>query len=44
MGTDYGLNRFRNSKFELFTTRDGLADNFIFTVAEDHEGDLWVGT
>ena len=36
IGTDRGLNRFRNSKFSLFPAKDGLADNSIFTVAEDH--------
>ena len=36
IGTDCGLNRFQNSKFSLFTVKEGLADNSIFMVAEDH--------
>jgi len=39
-----GLNRFRDGKFENFTTHDGLADNHIFTICEDGNGALWVGT
>jgi len=39
-----GLDRFRDGKFTHFTTRDGLADNQIFTICEDDSGGLWVGT
>jgi len=39
-----GLDRFRDGKFTHFTTRDGLADNKIFTICEDDSGALWVGT
>lgn len=31
-------------KLKIFDTRDGLASNWISTVNEDREGNIWVGT
>ena len=39
-----GLNSFRNNEFTIYTTQDGLANNFIGTIYEDSKGNLWVGT
>jgi ligand-binding sensor domain-containing protein len=39
-----GLNLFRDGRFRLYTTSDGLADNDIYSLYEDRQGALWVGT
>src|SRR5262249_35169427 len=36
--------RFDGRRFVTMTTRDGLASNSIAALAEDADGDLWVGT
>jgi len=43
IGTDRGLVRFDGTNFETLTTGDGLVDNTIFLLAEDH-GKLWYYT
>ena len=44
-GTTSGLIRLDANKDErLFTTKDGLADNSILTLAESADGILWAGT
>lgn len=42
--TGHGLARVRNGLFEMLTTQDGLTDNTISALAEDAEGNLWMGT
>jgi ligand-binding sensor domain-containing protein len=32
------------ASFIAFTTKEGLADNFTSSIAEDHDGNLWFGT
>ncbi|MCP5106665.1 MAG: helix-turn-helix domain-containing protein [bacterium] len=47
IGTNKGLFRVRegaNKKTDIFTTRDGLSDNYIIDIMEDRDGNLWVGT
>jgi PAS domain S-box-containing protein len=39
-----GLLRLRDGVVTVYTTRNGLADNFIRCAMEDREGNLWVGT
>ncbi len=41
-----GLNRFdqKSKKFISFTTKDGLPNNSIYTILEDRNGFLWLGT
>ncbi len=42
IGTDGGgLNQLRDGKFTTYTVREGLADNFIFSVHEDAAGQMW---
>ena len=45
-GTEYGLNLFIDSlqQFQVFTTNDGLSNNGIKKIAQDHHGDLWIST
>jgi signal transduction histidine kinase/DNA-binding response OmpR family regulator/streptogramin lyase len=41
-----GLNRFDPSteQFTLFTAKDGLPNNTIYGIVEDHHGNLWLST
>ena len=39
-----GLVRLKGGRFTLYTTKDGLSDNFIQSLYEDKQGALWVGT
>jgi len=39
-----GLIRYRNGEFRSFSVADGLTNNFVRTVYEDRNGQLWVGT
>ena len=38
-----GLGRFDGHRFSTLTTRDGLASNTIYALAEGRDGDIWVG-
>lgn len=45
IGTDgSGLNLYRDGKFSLYTTADGLPDNHVRALFEDSAGNLWIGT
>lgn len=39
-----GLYRFRNGTLTNYRSGDGLADNHINCITEDHDGALWLGT
>lgn len=39
-----GICRFDGNSYEYFTTRNGLADNHVLSIQEDHKGKIWVGT
>lgn len=39
-----GLSQFSNDKLVTYTTRDGLASDFVTDLCEDHLGNIWVGT
>jgi ligand-binding sensor domain-containing protein len=41
-----GLNKFNPAKktFTHYTTDNGLPDNTIYSIQEDSDGDLWIGT
>jgi ligand-binding sensor domain-containing protein/anti-sigma regulatory factor (Ser/Thr protein kinase) len=43
-GTSDGLIRVRGSEQRLYTVQDGLADNFVFSLAPGSNGTLWIGT
>jgi ligand-binding sensor domain-containing protein len=39
-----GLALLKNGKSRMYTTRDGLVDNFVRALARDASGALWIGT
>jgi signal transduction histidine kinase/ligand-binding sensor domain-containing protein/CheY-like chemotaxis protein len=39
-----GLNRLRNGDLKSFSTKDGLPDDMVFTICEDNQYNLWIGT
>ena len=44
VGTGKGLIRLKDGEEELFTTREGLADNVILSLARGQDGIVWAGT
>ncbi len=40
---NHGLCRVSGSKFSCWSTKDGLADDFVRSLYEDDEHNLWVG-
>ena len=42
-GTEKGLARWNGQDWKIFTTRDGLSENVVRALAEDAEGNLWMG-
>ena len=39
-----GLNRLKDGRFDVYTSRDGLPDMSIRAIQEDAAGTLWIGT
>jgi ligand-binding sensor domain-containing protein/signal transduction histidine kinase len=39
-----GLARYAQGEFRSWTTREGLSNDFVRTLAEDAEGNIWAGT
>lgn len=44
IGTDLGLNRYRDGTFTVLTRADGLSHNVIVSLVEDSDGAIWIGT
>jgi|GEM_PF-2028671 len=44
MGSAKGLYKYKENVPILYTTEDGLPDNFINQVVEDKRGSIWIGT
>jgi len=44
IATDGGLLHMRDGQFTSYTTRDGLAHNFVFALCETDDGSIWAGT
>lgn len=36
--------QFHNSEIQAFTQKDGLTSDYIYSVLEDREGNVWIGT
>jgi ligand-binding sensor domain-containing protein len=43
-GTSFGLVRIRDGQQRLYTARDGLVDDFVFSVTKGPSDTLWIGT
>ena len=44
VGTTFGLVRLQGEQQRLFTTKEGLVDDFVFSLAKGADATLWVGT
>ncbi len=44
IGTWHGLLKYRDGEQTVYTSEQGLSDNHILSLAEDHDGNLWIGT
>ncbi len=44
LGTDRGIDRFRDGRFTTWGAQRGLSEEFTRTVLEDKSGAVWVGT
>lgn len=44
VGTDIGLLRVTHRKFDVYTSREGLTEEFLFPIHGDREGGIWLGT
>jgi ligand-binding sensor domain-containing protein/signal transduction histidine kinase len=44
LATAEGLGQWNGAQWRLFTTNDGLSANIVHAIAEDHAGNLWIGT
>jgi ligand-binding sensor domain-containing protein/signal transduction histidine kinase len=44
IGTPDGLGRLLDGRLTLFTTADGLPDDFVRSLFADSDGSLWIGT
>ena len=44
VGTSNGLIRYKNHQVDMFTTEDGLPNNFVRSLMLDRSDKLWVGT
>jgi len=42
IGTEHGLNRFKNGRLFAYTTREGLFDNWVNHLIEDDFGNFWI--
>jgi signal transduction histidine kinase/ligand-binding sensor domain-containing protein len=36
--------QFHNSEIEAFTQKDGLTSDYVYSVLQDREGNIWIGT
>ena len=43
-GSATGVNRLKDGKVTTYTTTNGLSDNVVLALAEDHEDSLWIAT
>jgi ligand-binding sensor domain-containing protein/two-component sensor histidine kinase len=43
-GSQYGINHFQDSVWKNYSVNDGLSHNEVFSLADDENGNLWIGT
>jgi signal transduction histidine kinase/ligand-binding sensor domain-containing protein len=43
MGTSGGIVRYQSGNYDVFTSEDGLAADYVDRIVEDHRGNLWAG-
>ncbi len=39
-----GLSRYKDGRFTLYTTQDGLSNSHVWSLLEDRAGNIWIGT
>jgi signal transduction histidine kinase/ligand-binding sensor domain-containing protein/CheY-like chemotaxis protein len=39
-----GLSRFKDGRFTVYTTREGLINDFVTSLCRDRDGGIWIGT
>ncbi len=44
LGTNDGLNLVKDGKVTVYRISDGLPDNTVRVLAEDRQGNIWIGT
>ena len=44
VGTRHGLDRMKDGKFTVYTTKDGLPNDIVLCMWPDRDGNLWLGT
>src|SRR4051812_11148988 len=44
IGRAGGLTRYKDGRFISFSKRDGLADGFVWSLAEGPDGSIWIAT
>ena len=44
VGTTGGLVRFQNGESRIFRQKDGMADNWVSSIADDRRGSLWISS
>jgi ligand-binding sensor domain-containing protein len=44
VGTEHGLTKDKDGKTAIYTTFNGLSSNYIHSLHQDRDGNLWIGT
>jgi ligand-binding sensor domain-containing protein/signal transduction histidine kinase len=44
VGTEHGLLKYKGSERTVYTTSNGLSDDFVHAIRPDRDGNLWIGT
>jgi len=43
-GSNGGVSKYDGKSFTNFTIKEGLSNNYVFSILEDKSGNLWFGT
>ena len=44
VGVEHGLLKYKDGRRVIYTTANGLSDNFVNSLRQDRDGNLWIGT